>query len=241
MPARVERPAVCLVSGGMDSAVTLSEATAAGFAPYALTVRYGQRHACELEAARRVAEAADAREHRVVDVDLSALGGSALTALTGENEVPKDRPQGEIGEGVPSTYVPARNSVFLAIALGWAESLGARDLFCGVNAVDYSGYPDCRPVFLRAFEELAAVATAAGAERGERFRVHAPLLELSKREIVLRGEELGVDFAITHTCYDPVQRGAEWLSCGRCDACTLRLAGFRGAGREDPIRYVSRS
>jgi 7-cyano-7-deazaguanine synthase len=231
------RRAVCLVSGGMDSAVTLAEAGAQGFDLYALSVRYGQRHACELDAARRVAAAAGVREHRVVDVDLSAIGGSALTDVV---DVPKERALDEIGRGVPPTYVPARNTVFLAVALGWAEVLGARDLFVGVNAVDYSGYPDCRPKFLAAFERLAAVATAAGTEHGAKFHVHAPLLELSKREIVLRAEQLGVDLALTHTCYDPVHSGANtWLACGRCDACKLRLRGFEEAGRVDPIRYAS--
>jgi 7-cyano-7-deazaguanine synthase len=220
----------------MDSAVTSFEARAAGFAVHALTIRYGQRHACELEAARRVAEAAGALEHRVVDVDLSALGGSALTA---DIDVPKDR--ADIGAGVPPTYVPARNTVFLSIALGWAETLEATDLYCGVTAVDYSGYPDCRPEFLRAFERLASVATAAGVERGATFRVHAPLLELSKKEIVLRGAELGVDFGLTHTCYDPLERSGEWLACGRCDACVLRLGGFREARVPDPVRYVNRA
>lgn len=227
--------AVCLLSGGMDSAVTLAEAAAAGFEPWALTVRYGQRHACELDAARRVARALGAREHRIVAVDLGELGGSALTAAI---EVPKDRAQSEIGRGVPVTYVPARNTVFLAIALGWAEVIGARDLFLGVNAVDYSGYPDCRPEFLRAFEQLANLATAAGTEHGARFRVHAPLLQLSKAEIVERGVALGVDFALTHTCYDPLERAGRWLACGRCDACQLRLAGFRAAGRSDPAPYA---
>ncbi len=231
-----EARAVCLVSGGMDSAVALAEARAAGFAVHALSIRYGQRHACELEAARRVAQAAGATDHRVVEVDLSALGGSALT---GAGDVPKDRT--DIGDGVPATYVPARNSVFLAIALGWAETLGATDLFCGITAVDTSGYPDCRPAFLEAFERLASVATAAGAERGATFRVHAPLLELSKQEIVLRAAELGVDLGLTHTCYDPLERAGEWLACGRCDACALRLAGFRDAGRVDPVRYVKGS
>jgi 7-cyano-7-deazaguanine synthase len=230
------KAAVCLVSGGMDSAVTAFEARAAGFEVHALTIRYGQRHACELEAARCVAAAMDAASHRVVDVDLSALGGSALTDAI---DVPKDRD--DIGVGVPATYVPARNTVFLAVALGWAETLAATDLFCGVTAVDYSGYPDCRPEFLRAFERLADVATAAGAEGGASFRVHAPLLQLSKREIVLRGAELGVDFGLTHTCYDPSERAGVWLACGRCDACALRLAGFREAGRADPVRYVSDS
>ena len=228
--------AVCLVSGGMDSAVTLAEARAAGRATYALSFRYGQRHAVELDAAAAVARALGALEHRVVAVDLSALGGSALT---GSIDVPKDRAAPDIGRGVPVTYVPARNTVFLAVALGWAEIVGARELWLGVNAVDYSGYPDCRPEFLRAFEELARVATVAGAERGETFRVRAPLLELGKREIVLRAEELGVDLALTHTCYDPLPRaGRSPLACGRCDACLLRLAGFRAAGRPDPLEYA---
>jgi len=220
----------------MDSAVAMAEARAAGWAAFALSFDYGQRHASELVAARRVAEALGAVEHRVVRVDLTAIGGSALT---GPIDVPKDRPRDEIGAGVPPTYVPARNTVFLALALGWAEVLGARDLFLGVNAVDYSGYPDCRPAFLRAFEELAAAATAAGTEEGARFRVHAPLLELSKAEIVLRAEELGVDLGMTHTCYDPVPRGGELVACGRCDACRLRLEGFRRAGRVDPLPYAT--
>ncbi|MFO1008935.1 MAG: 7-cyano-7-deazaguanine synthase QueC [Planctomycetota bacterium] len=227
--------AVCLVSGGQDSAVTLAEARAAGRETYALSFDYGQRHRRELEAAARVAEALGAREHRVVKIDLSALGGSALTDAIA---VPKDRAHADIGRGVPPTYVPARNTVFLAVALGWAEVLGARELWLGVNAVDYSGYPDCRPEFLRAFEALARVATAAGAERGERFEVRAPLLSLSKAEIVRRGLELGVDFALTHTCYDPVEREGRVLACGRCDACRLRLEGFRRAGAVDPVPYA---
>lgn len=220
----------------MDSAVTLAEARARGFAVHALTVDYGQRHAVELAAARRVARALGAASQRVVKADLAALRGSALT---GAGDVPVDRAAEEIGAGVPATYVPARNTVLLALALGWAESLGARDLFLGVNAVDYSGYPDCRGPFLRAFEELAAVATAAGTERGERFRVHAPLLELGKADVVRRARELGVDLALTHTCYDPSERGGAVLACGRCDACRLRLAGFRAAGERDPIAYVA--
>jgi 7-cyano-7-deazaguanine synthase len=220
----------------MDSAVCLAEARAAGFRVHALSFRYGQRHAVELEAARRVAEAGGAAEHRVVDLDLSALGGSALTD---DLEVPHGREAERIGEGVPVTYVPARNTVFLAVALGWAEVLGARELYCGVNAVDYSGYPDCRPEFLRAFEALAAVATAAGAERGERFTVRAPLLELSKGDIVRRAVELGVDLGLTHTCYDPVPGPAGGaLACGTCDACQLRLAGFAEAGLRDPVPYA---
>lgn len=232
-----ERPqrAVCLLSGGMDSAVTLAEAQQAGFAAYALSIDYGQRHALELAAARRVAAELGALEHRVVKLDLRALGGSALTDAT---LVPKDRSLDEIGSGIPSTYVPARNTMFLAVALGWAEVLGAEDIFLGVNALDFSGYPDCRPAFLRAFEELASVATRGGTEQGRRFRIHAPLLELGKREIVLRAEELGVDLSLTHTCYDPVAVAGEWLACGRCDACLLRLKGFREAGRVDPLRYA---
>lgn len=231
-----QRPAVCLVSGGMDSAVVLAECRAAGFHPHALTVRYGQRHACELAAAERVVALLGAAEHRVVDVDLSALAGSSLTSAA---EVPKDRSEEEIGDGVPSTYVPARNTVLLAVALGWAETLGATDLFVGVNSIDYSGYPDCRGEFLRAFEALANVATAAGAERGESFTVHAPLLHMTKAQIVLRAEELGVDLGLTHTCYDPRRDGERWLACGRCDACRLRLQGFREAGRRDPVGYAA--
>lgn len=234
---RPDRPAaVCLVSGGMDSAVVLAEAVARGFDAHALSFRYGQRHEVELAAAARVASSLGAADHRVVTVDLSTLGGSALTDAI---EVPKDREDEEIGEGVPVTYVPARNTVFLAVALGWAEVLGATDLFVGVNAVDYSGYPDCRPEFLRAFESLAGLATAAGTEDGASFTVHAPLMELSKAGIVRRAAELEVDLGLTHTCYDPVERDGEVLSCGRCDACILRLAGFREAGALDPISYAS--
>jgi len=234
-------PAVCLLSGGMDSAVTLAEARSAGYEAHALSFRYGQRHGVELEAASRVAAAGGAREHRVVDVDLSAIGGSALTD---DIAVPQDRGTAEIGSGVPATYVPARNTVFLAIALGWAEVLGARDLFIGVNAVDYSGYPDCRPVFLRAFEDLANLATAAGTEQSQRFRVHAPLLELSKADIVRRAAALGVDLGLTHTCYAPVSTGGgaateKVLACGRCDACILRLKGFAEANQTDPIDYAT--
>ncbi len=236
-PPREGSPsAVCLLSGGMDSAVTLAEARAGGFRCYALSFRYGQRHAAELGAARRVAAALGAAEHRIVTVDLSAVGGSALT---GQAAVPKDRDAGSIGAEVPPTYVPARNTIFLAIALGWAEVLGARDLFLGVNAVDYSGYPDCRPAFLEAFEALARVATRAGVEEGARFRVHAPLLRLTKAGIVRRAQELEVDLALTHTCYDPIEdeRGRV-LACGRCDACILRQKGFAEASVPDPIPYA---
>lgn len=225
----------------MDSAVTLAEARAAGFTPYALSFAYGQRHRCELDAAARVARALGAKEHRTVTVDLGALAGSALTSDA--LDVPKGRAAIGAPGDVPVTYVPARNTVFLAVALGWAETLGATDLFLGVNALDYSGYPDCRPAFLEAFERLAAVATAAGAEDGVRFRVHAPLLELTKAQIVERADELGVDLGLTHTCYDPLvgeggERDGVVLACGACDACILRLRGFAEAGRRDPIPYA---
>ena len=204
--------------------------------PTRLSSHYGQRHEYELDAARRIAASLDVREHKVVSIDLGAIGGSALTDAI---DVPKDRDQREIGEGVPVTYVPARNALFLTLALGWAEVIGARDLFIGVNAVDYSGYPDCRPEFLRAFEELAVKATAAGAEDGERFTVHAPLLELSKADIVRRAAQLEVDLGLTLTCYDPVLKDGVVLSCGRCDACLLRLKGFEDAGVRDPLPYVA--
>jgi 7-cyano-7-deazaguanine synthase len=226
----------------MDSAVTLAEALRAGFAVHALSFEYGQRHAHELAAARRVARELGAVEHRVLAVDLRAIGGSALTS---EIPVPKGRTDAELGAGVPPTYVPARNTIFLALALAFAEVIGADDLFLGVNALDSSGYPDCRPAFLEAFESLANVATRAGAE-GRRLRIHAPLVSLTKREIVLRAEELGVDLGLTHTCYDPMEseepgeRGGAVLACGRCDACLLRLRGFREAGRIDPLRYAER-
>jgi 7-cyano-7-deazaguanine synthase len=218
----------------MDSAVALAEARALGFAVHALTVRYGQRHAAELAAAERVARALGAVEQRVVAVDLAALGGSALL---GSAAVPKDREAAQIAAGpIPATYVPARNALFLTLALGWAETLGARDLFLGVNALDYSGYPDCRPAFVSAFEALANVATRA-ADGGPRFRVHAPLIAMSKAEIIRRGVELGVDYGLTHSCYDPVGRGAP-VACGRCDACLLRKKGFAEAGVPDPTRYA---
>jgi 7-cyano-7-deazaguanine synthase len=219
----------------MDSAVALAEARALGFECHALSFDYGQRHKVELDAAARVSEALGAQEQRVVRVDLSALGGSALTDAI---EVPKDRVEAEIGRGVPSTYVPARNTVFLGVALAWAEVLGAREIFVGINALDYSGYPDCRPEFLRAFEELARLATAAGTEESAHFRVHAPLMQMTKAAIVKRGLELGVDFELTHSCYDPFVRGVEVRACGRCDACQLRKKGFSEAKVPDPTRYV---
>jgi 7-cyano-7-deazaguanine synthase len=223
--------AVVLLSGGMDSATTAAIALDRGFDVHALTFRYGQRHAAELEAARRVVEHLGIRRHVVLDIDLRAFGGSALT---GELNLPKDTPLEEIGQRIPPTYVPARNTIFLAFALGWAEVLGAADIFMGANAMDYSGYPDCRPEYIRAFQDMANLATRAAVEEGRRMTIHTPLISLSKREIIERGLALGVDYGITLTCYDPSSDGA---ACGRCDACQLRLKGFREAGMEDPAPY----
>jgi 7-cyano-7-deazaguanine synthase len=225
-------PAVVLLSGGLDSAVALASARADGFRCHALTIAYGQRHAVELDAAHHVAAAAGAVEHRVFSLDLRAFGGSALTA---DLEVPRDRSDEEMSSGIPITYVPARNTVFLSLALAWAETLGAFDLYIGVNAVDYSGYPDCRPEFVHAFENLANVATKAGVENRGRFKIHTPLILLSKAEIIRLGATLGVDFGLTHSCYDPAPDGA---ACGRCDSCRIRRDGFRAAGVADPTRYV---
>lgn len=226
-----EARAVVLLSGGLDSTVTLASARHEGYACHALTVDYGQRHRAELAAASRVAAALGAAEHRVVSVDLRSLGGSALT---GDVPVPKDRPPEAMGEGIPVTYVPARNTVFLSLALAWAETLGAFDIWIGVNALDYSGYPDCRPAFIESFERLAGVATKAGVEGLGEFRIHTPLLRFRKSEIILYGRNLRVDFSLTHSCYDPADDGR---ACGRCDACQLRLKGFREAGIPDPIPY----
>ncbi|HEU4631086.1 MAG TPA: 7-cyano-7-deazaguanine synthase QueC [Gemmatimonadaceae bacterium] len=227
-------PAVLLLSGGLDSTTLLAHAVREGFAVHALSFRYGQRHAHELEAARRVAARYGAVEHRVADIDLRLFGGSALTsdALT----VPKDRsPDTLASGGVPITYVPARNTIFLAFALAYAEVAGAADIFIGVNALDYSGYPDCRPVFIDAFERLANVATRAATEEGRRIRIRAPLLHRTKAEIIRLGLELGVDYALTTSCYDPSPDGA---ACGHCDACQLRLKGFTEAGATDPAAYA---
>ena len=224
--------AVVLVSGGMDSATTLAIARGQGFEPCALTFQYGQRHAVEVEAARRVARSLGAARHVVVPLDLRAFGGSALTA---DIPVPRDRSPESMAEGIPITYVPARNTVFLALALGWAEVLGSFDIYIGVNAIDYSGYPDCRPEFIEAFERLANLATRAGVEKKGTFRIHAPLIRLSKAEIIRLGTSLGVDYGLTHSCYDPAADGA---ACGRCDSCLLRRAGFEAAGLPDPTRYV---
>lgn len=225
-------PAVVLVSGGLDSAVTLALAVAEGFEPFALTFDYGQRHRVEVEVACRVAEAAQVREHRVAQIDLRVFGGSALT---GDIAVPRGRSPQEMALAIPATYVPARNTIFLSYALAWAEVLGATDIFLGVNAVDYSAYPDCRPEFIAAFEKLARFATRAGTE-GARFRIHAPLISMSKAQIIRRGNELGVDFSLTHSCYDP---SAEGSACGECDSCQWRRKGFAEAGIADPIKYAA--
>ena len=231
MSDNTSRKAVVLVSGGMDSAVTLAIAREQGFVVHALSVAYGQRHGSELEAAGRVAGVLGAVEHKTVQVDLRSIGGSALTA---DIDVPTDLVQSGGAEGIPVTYVPARNTIMLSIALGWAEVLGASDIFCGVNAVDYSGYPDCRPAFIEAFERLANVATKAGVE-GAGLRVHAPLMRMSKADIAREGQRLGVDFAQTVSCYQADPQGR---ACGHCDACRLRAEGFRAAGLADPTRYV---
>ena len=223
--------AVVLLSGGLDSATTMAIAQAEGFEVHALTVEYGQRHQFELAAARRVAEALEVASHLVLSVGLGQIGGSALTS---EIDVPQGRRPDELSEGIPITYVPARNTVLLSLALARAEVLGAADIFIGVNAVDYSGYPDCRPEYIAAFQNLAELATKAGVEGTLRFRIHTPLIDLTKADIVRRGRQLGVDFGITHTCYSPDEQG---LACGVCDACQLRRRGFLEAGCQDPLQY----
>ncbi|MCE2940099.1 MAG: 7-cyano-7-deazaguanine synthase QueC [Gemmatimonadota bacterium] len=229
------RRAVILLSGGLDSTTLLAHAVRNGFAAHCLSFRYGQRHGAELAAAADVARGYGAVEHRIAEIDLRAFGGSALTddAIA----VPKGRAEDEIATGIPVTYVPARNTIFLSFALGWAEVLGARDLFIGVNALDYSGYPDCRPAFIGAFEALANLATRAGVE-GDRFTVHAPLIAMTKAEIIRHGLAMGVDYARTTSCYDPDAEGA---ACGACDACRLRARGFAEAGVPDPTRYAGTS
>jgi 7-cyano-7-deazaguanine synthase len=228
MSDKLSRKAVVLVSGGMDSAVTIAIAREQGYQVHALSVAYGQRHNSELAASERVSQMLGAVEHKTVAVDLRRIGGSALTA---DIDVPLDAAG---GDDIPVTYVPARNTIMLSIALGWAEVLGARDIWCGVNAVDYSGYPDCRPAFIEAFESLANVATKAGVE-GAGLRIHAPLMKMSKADIAREGKRLGVDFSATVSCY---QADGEGRACGHCDACRLRAQGFREAGLPDPTRYV---
>jgi 7-cyano-7-deazaguanine synthase len=225
-----KKKAVVLVSGGLDSATTLAIAKSEGFDIYAISFDYGQRHHFELEAARRVCESQGVSELVVFKVDTSIFRGSALT---NDIPVPHNRDESQMADGIPITYVPARNTIFLSVGLGLAESVGANDLFIGVNAVDYSGYPDCRPEFIKAFEDMANLATKAGVE-GQRLNVHTPLILLTKAEIIQRGVALGVDYGLTHSCYDPHPDGT---SCGECDSCQLRLRGFREAGCVDPIRY----
>lgn len=223
--------AVVLLSGGLDSTTTLAIARARGFEPYALTFRYGQRHAVETQAARRIAQSFGVAEHVVVDIDLRLFGGSALTA---DIEVPKNRPAREIGEGIPITYVPARNTIFLSFALAWAEVLGAQDIFIGVNALDYSGYPDCRPEYIAAYQAMANLATKAGVEGRQQLMIHTPLIDLTKAQIIRQGTALDIDYAPTISCYDPSPAGE---ACGECDSCLLRKKGFLEAGLADPTRY----
>ncbi|MBA4394844.1 MAG: 7-cyano-7-deazaguanine synthase QueC [Desulfobacca sp.] len=222
--------AVVLLSGGMDSSTTLAVAKSQEFELYALTFRYGQRHQMEIEAAKRIARQFNVTHHKIIDVDLGNFGGSALTAPI---EVPKDRSVEEISTQIPITYVPARNIIFLSLALAWSEVLGVRDIFIGVNVLDYSGYPDCRPEFIETFEKMANLGTKAGVE-GQGFKIHTPLISLNKAQIIKIGLELGVDFELTSTCYDPSSQGE---ACGRCDACLLRLKGFAEAGIKDPAKY----
>ena len=221
--------AVVLLSGGLDSTTTLAIAKSEGFTPYALSFRYGQRHGVELESAKRVADVMGVAEHVIADIDLRRFGGSALTA---DIAVPKSRSLEAMGEGIPVTYVPARNTVFLSFALAWAEVLGSSDIFIGVNALDYSGYPDCRPEYIAAYERMANLATAAGVEGRQRLKIHAPLIRLTKAQIIQRGTALGVDYALTSSCYDP---GADGRPCGACDSCLLRAKGFAEAGLPDPL------
>jgi 7-cyano-7-deazaguanine synthase len=224
-------PAVLLLSGGLDSTTMLAYALDRGFDVHAMTFRYGQRHAGEIEAARRVARHFHVKDHVVVDIDLRTFGGSALTA---DIDVPKDRAAARMADGIPITYVPARNTIFLSFCLAWAEVLGASDIFIGVNALDYSGYPDCRPAYIAAYERMANLATRGGVEGTNPIHIRTPLIDLTKAQIIQRGLSLGVDYAITQSCYDPDENGA---ACGHCDACQLRLKGFAEAGARDPAPY----
>jgi 7-cyano-7-deazaguanine synthase len=227
-----KKKAVVLLSGGLDSTTSLALASAEGFTIHAISFRYGQRHSVELESARRVAAAFQIVKHLVVDIDLRAIGGSALTD---EIAVPKDRSGDEMASHIPVTYVPARNTIFLSFALAWAEVLAAEDIFIGVNALDFSGYPDCRPEYIEAFERMANLGTKAGVEGRMRVKIHTPLIAMTKAEIIKTGIDLGVDYSITHSCYDPAPDG---LACGKCDSCLLRLKGFREAGARDPVSYA---
>jgi len=223
-----DKPAVILLSGGLDSTTVLAIAQSEGFIPYAITFRYGQRHEMEIDAAKKIAKEVGVAQHVIVDSDLRIFGGSALTS---DLAVPKDNAQ----QGIPVTYVPARNTIFLSFALAWAEVLGASDIFIGVNAVDYSGYPDCRPEYIAAFTRMANLATKAGVEGRQRLNIHTPLISLSKAQIIAKGLSLGVDYALTTSCYDPV----DGVACGRCDACRLRKRGFEENGLTDPVKYQS--
>jgi 7-cyano-7-deazaguanine synthase len=227
-----DRKAVVLSSGGIDSTTAMAIAKHEGFKIYSLSFFYGQRHAFELEAAQKVANAIGVTEHLVINIDLKQIGGSSLTD---DIEVPKDRDQQEMARGIPVTYVPARNTIFLSFALSWAEVLRSSDIFIGVNAIDYSGYPDCRPEYIDAFERMANLATKAGVEGTIKIRIRTPLIRLTKAEIIQKGIDLGVDFALTHSCYDPSPQG---LACGKCDSCFLRRKGFKEAGVTDPTRYI---
>jgi len=229
---KVRKKAVVLLSGGLDSTTALAVARSAGYELYAMSFRYGQRHSLELESASRVASAIGVEKHLIADFDLRAIGGSALTD---QIEVPKERGAEEIASGIPVTYVPARNTIFLSFALGWAEVLGAQDIFIGVNALDYSGYPDCRPEYIESFERMANLATKAGVEGRLRLKIHTPLIAMTKAEIIAIGLKLGVDYSLTHSCYDPSSEG---ISCGKCDSCLLRLKGFAEAGVRDPLSYA---
>lgn len=226
-----DKPAIVLLSGGLDSTTTLAIARDEGYRLYALTFNYGQRHTFELEAARRIAREMDVVEHKILTIDLRQFGGSALTA---DLEVPKDRSEIASSSEIPITYVPARNTIFLSLALAWAEVLPGNDIFIGVNARDYSGYPDCRPEFIQTFQRLANLATKRGVEGEQHIIIHTPLIQLTKGEIIRKGLALGVDYGLTHSCYDPDEAGRP---CGRCDACHLRLKGFREAGIDDPLQY----
>ncbi len=228
------RPAVVLLSGGLDSATVLAIAKSEGYDCHALSFSYGQRHAWELEAAKRVAASLGAAEHRIADIDLRAFGGSALTA---DIDVPKGRETEEMAQGIPVTYVPARNTIFLSFALAWAEVLGSSDIFIGVNALDYSGYPDCRPEFIAAYEAMANLATKAGVEGRQHLKIHTPLIAMTKAQIIAKGIELGVDYGLTSSCYDPLPGGRP---CGECDSCRLRQKGFRENGIADPLVKASR-
>jgi 7-cyano-7-deazaguanine synthase len=223
--------AVVLLSGGIDSATTLAIAQNMGFDIGALSFRYGQRHVVELEAAARIAGSRNVAGHLIIDIDLRKIGGSALTA---DIAVPKNRAVEQMGKEIPLTYVPARNTIFLSYALAWAEVIGAADIFIGVNALDYSGYPDCRPDYITAYEKMANLATKAGVEGGRKFKIHTPLIQMSKSQIIQKGTELGVDYSLTHSCYDPLVSGE---ACGECDSCLLRLKGFKDAGVKDPAIY----